>query len=156
MMEQTAFREAIDVKRREVDHMRRELELAEAELRGMERVVALLPQPSQAEVRQRVHRHTQASHGARLKPTWLGIMRSLAANHPGGTFDLDDLETAIAIAKANIGRSAARTQMYNYVQAGLLERINPGQFKFTDAMLASLPDPEHTETAPAEEASAVS
>jgi hypothetical protein len=148
------FRQALSAKRRAVADARRKLELAEAELRGMEAAAPYVEGSPRSESDvTRIHRHTQGAEAdgkIRLKPTWFSIMATLAAEKR--QFTLDDLDRVIRQHGLSLTRSAARTQTYNYVQGGLLERLTPGEFSFTEKLLATVqPVAKNEAASPAEE-----
>jgi len=150
---------AIEARRQEISELRQRLALAEAELRGLELAETLLrktaddfPRPGQ-----RVSRPTLSGdrRATRIKSTWLSIMRTVTTNDMQ-PFSLADVEAAIRLIGADISRSAARSQMHNYVQADLLERINAGQFRLTEAGRAAVKQNDQMETAPSAKEDAAS
>lgn len=153
MSEPSTFQSAIAAKRQQVADLRRQLELNEAELRGMELVASLLS-GSRGTVGQSAssqpHMRTRGDSNSlgRLTPKWRAIMR-IVRNVPDGKFTLNEVELATHQSGATMTKNAVRSQMYNYVQAGLLQRLDPGLFKFTDRMLALVNEPD-SETASAE------
>lgn len=54
----------------------------------------------------------------------------MAQDYPK-TFSYDDLMVAADLENVSISRAAARTKMMSYVNEGLVERVNDGQFRLT-------------------------
>lgn len=132
-----ALRAKISQKRKRLTALDHERVVLEAELRAYEDALKLIAPGEAGNIadsiglsnRQRVPRPR------RLSDEWSRALAQFVPNHREA-FDIDAVLAAANVVGLNPTRGNVRSQMAAYVGRGLLERVNEGSFRLTDAGLS--------------------
>jgi hypothetical protein len=124
----------ISEKRAEVEALRNSLSLAEVELRAYERAAAIIASAQPAILEPAISRSRHIT-GAPLMPArqtghWAALINDIKDIYPE-KFTLDE---AMLVAEAGgypINRNAMRSNLANYVNKGIIERLSQGVFRLT-------------------------
>jgi len=109
------------------------------EIATLEEALSAIEQHSPVRERNDVSRvvtrvRTRAKHKRRyqLSEHWQHMLAFLATDSPNG-FGYENIETAAKVSGAEINMVSVRTQIMNFVNKDLLERVRPGRFRVTEA-----------------------
>lgn len=134
LLEETERRRAAALDR--IEKAKREIEMIDVERvayrRALEAMGVSVTEP-QREVRWRFTDLAPAVRGPdSFSEKWLDLFAVMARRNPDGPYDYDDVEWAAKEVGNEVKKAALRTQMKYATDAGIFNRLMPGQFKLTE------------------------
>ena len=129
------FLDHVSAKRLELQEARHRVDILEAELRAWETALRIISKQDPAmtnRARLLSSEQNRSSETTRrgINTNWRTIL-TVVVRHHQDIFDLDDIEAASEKAGHPTNRNTIRSQMANYVNAGLVERVDQGRFRLT-------------------------
>jgi hypothetical protein len=127
---------------RRLDEAQRRLDIAIAELRSWEEAYTILTTPMKGVVAAFSTTEAPQSDSADKrrgpKGAWKRILAGIAQAFPPPTeFDLSEVEQISASVGERLERSTIRSQMANYANVGVVERVALGRFRLTAVGLST-------------------
>jgi hypothetical protein len=112
-----------------------DIEVIKAEIKAFEKSLALLTGQPTAEVISADKKPQAIEHRQRgLREKWKRVFREIAQKYPDGA-SYSQIMPIVEIDGSKMTGAALRTQMMLYSQQGIVERVENGVFKVTDAGL---------------------
>lgn len=134
MFDTTAFFQELDRRRAALAQMRRDVELKEAELRGMEHAARFMVPSEQTTVvvEEASGEIDSKREGMRISQKWRVVLMQLASAYPSD-LPLDEIKRNAMAAGADVNENTLRAQMATYANAGYVERMRAGRFRLTQS-----------------------